>query len=308
MEMEYKDSSRRGRIIIILGIVLALVAGGTSFFLINNAQQSAGQGPLKKVTIVVAAKDILARTPIQAADVTLAEVPLDTVTQTGVATKPADLIGAVLAIPVSAGQPIYINMIASAAGGSGFSILGPNETVGPDSENWRAVSITIPDDRAVAGTLQAGQTIDIFMTATVSPPGAVASGAPAGPAASAQALYYSDSATKVTYQNVVILARTTTFYIIRCSLAVAEEIEHMLATGSVTFNAALRPDQDVRYVDVKLLGATTNRILQKYGLPFPAVYPAPGATVPPQPPVQTPTPPPSLAPTASGSPGPSTAP
>jgi Flp pilus assembly protein CpaB len=304
MEMEYKDSSRRGRIIIILGIVLALVAGGTSFFLINNAQQSAGQGPLKKVTIVVAAKSILARTPIQAADVTTAEVPLDTVTQTGVATKPAELIGAVLAIPVSAGQPIYNNMIASAAGGSGFSILGPNETVGPDSENWRAVSITIPDDRAVAGTLQAGQTIDIFMTATLTPPGAVASGAPA---ASGAPKFYSDAATKVTYQNVVILARSTTFYIIRCSLAVAEEIEHMLATGTVTFSAALRPDQDVRYVDVKTLGATTNRILEKYGLPFPAVYPAPGATVPPQPPVQTPTPPPSLAP-ASESPGPSATP
>jgi Flp pilus assembly protein CpaB len=304
MEMEYKDSSRRGRIIIILGIVLALVAGGTSFFLINNAQQSAGQGPLKKVTIVVAAKSILARTPIQAADVTTAEVPLDTVTQTGVATKPAELIGAVLAIPVSAGQPIYNNMIASAAGGSGFSILGPNETVGPDSENWRAVSITIPDDRAVAGTLQAGQTIDIFMTATLTPPGAVASGAPA---ASGAPKFYSDAATKVTYQNVVILARSTTFYIIRCSLAVAEEIEHMLATGTVTFSAALRPDQDVRYVDVTTLGATTNRILQKYGLPFPAIYPAPGATVPPQPPVQTPTPPPSLAP-ASESPGPSATP
>ena len=238
MEMEYKDSSRRGRIIIILGIVLALVAGGTSFFLISQAQQSAGQGPLQKVSIVVAARDILPHTPIQAADVVLREVPLDPSNQSGIATKPADLIGAVLAIPVSAGQPIYINMIASAAGGSGFSILRPNETVGPNSENWRAVSITIPDDRAVAGTLQAGQTIDIFMTAALTPP-AAASGAPGS-------LYYPDQATKVTYQNVVILARSTTFYIIRCSLTVAEEIEHMLATGTVTFSAALRPDQDVR--------------------------------------------------------------
>src|SRR4026208_2300113 len=58
MEMEYKDTSRRGRIIIILGIVLALIAGGTSFYLINQAQQNAGQGELQKVTIVVAAKPI----------------------------------------------------------------------------------------------------------------------------------------------------------------------------------------------------------------------------------------------------------
>ena len=287
MEMEYKDNSRRGRIIIILGVLLALVAGGTSFFLINQAQQSAGQGSLQKVSIVVAARDIAPRTQIQATDVVLREVPLDAINATGVVTKPSDLIGAVLAIPVSIGQPIYVNMIASAAGGSGFSILGPNETIGPDSENWRAVSITIPDDRAVAGTLQAGQTIDIFMTAAI--------GAPAAPSGG-PSLYYADQATKVTYQNVVILARSATFYIIRCSLTVAEEIEHMLATGTVSFSAALRPDQDIRYVDVSKLGATTNRILQKYGLPFPVIYPVPGATIPPQPPLQTPTPPPSLPP------------
>lgn len=285
MEMEYKDSSRRGRIIIILGILLALIAGGTSFFLINQAQQSAGQGAIKKVSIVVAAKDIAARVTVQAEDVTVRQVPLDAVDQTGIIVKPELVIGTVLAIPVPAGQPIYANMIA-ASNASGFSILGPNETVGPGSENWRAVSITIPDDRAVAGTLVAGETIDIFMTAAIPVPASIS---PAG-------VYYADQATKVTYQNVVILAKSTTFYIIRCSLVVAEEIEHMLATGTVTFSAALRPDQDVRYVDVSKLGATTNRILQKYGLPFPVIYPAPGATVPPQPPLQTPTPPPSLAP------------
>ena len=296
MEMEYKDTSRRGRIIIILGILLALVAGGTSFFLINQAQQSAGQGPIEKVSIVVAARDILPRTPVLAEDVTVRQVPLDPVNQTGVATKPAQIIGSVLAIPVTAGQPIFLNMIAS-SNGSGFAILAPNETVSPDSENWRAVSITITDDRAVGGTLVAGETVDIFMTAALAAPAAPSNGPPS--------LYYSDSSTKVTYQNVVILARTGSFYIIRCSLAVAEEIEHMLATGTVTFSAALRPDQDVRFVDVTKLGATTNRIIQKYGLPFPVVYPAPGATVPPQPPLQTPTPPPSPAP---ASPGPSVAP
>jgi Flp pilus assembly protein CpaB len=286
MEMEYKDSSRRGRLIIILGVALALIAGGTSFFLINQAQQSAGQGPIVKISIVVAAKDIAARTPILPTDVVLQSVPVDAVNQSGTIAKTETVVGQILAIPVPAGQPIYTDMIASSAGGTGFSILGPNETVGPNSENWRAVSITIPDDRAVGGTLQPGATIDIFMTAKIAVPASIS---PAG-------VYYADSSTKVTYQNVVILARTGSFYIIRCSLVVAEEIEHMLTTNSVTFSAALRPDQDVRYVDVSQLGATTNRILQKYGLPFPVIYPAPGSTVPPQPPLQTPTPPPSRAP------------
>jgi Flp pilus assembly protein CpaB len=285
MEMEYRDSSRRGKLIIALGVVLALVAGATSFFLLNQASQNAGQGALQKLTIVIAAKDIQARRPVVAGDVALKEVPLDPVTQTGIVTKVDDVVGKVLAVPVLSGQPIYRTMIASSSTGSGFSILGPTETVGPDSEAWRAVSITIPDDRAVGGLLTVGQTIDIIMTATVNVPAPYAS-----------AGYYADFSTKVTYQDVVILARIQTQYIIRCSLAVAEEISHFQATGVSQFSAALRPDQDIRYLDVSKLGATTNRILQKYGLPWPVIYPAASGPIPPQPPLRTPTPPPSLAP------------
>ncbi|HEY2916679.1 MAG TPA: RcpC/CpaB family pilus assembly protein [Candidatus Limnocylindrales bacterium] len=295
MEMEYKDTSRRGKMIIVLGVILALVAGGTSFYLLSQSAQSAGQGPLQKITVVVAAKDIAARTPVLAGDVALREVPLDATTQQGVMTKVEQVVGKVLAVPVLTGQPIYTTMISSSTAGSGFSILGPTETVGPDSENWRAVSITIPDDRAVGGLLQPGQTIDIIMTALIKVPDAYSS-----------AGYYADQSTKVTYQNVVILAKSGSQYIIRCSLAVAEEIDEMMASASAVFSAALRPDQDVRYVDVADLGATTNRILQKYGLPWPVVYPAPSGAIPHQPPLMTPTPPPSPAPPAS--PAPSTAP
>ena len=286
MEMEYKDTNRRGKFVIIVGVVLALVAGATSFFLINQAQNEVGPGEVTLVPIVVAAQIIPARTPIQPGAVIVREVPLDPATQVGIITDPAKLAGKVLAIPVAIGQPIYANMIASSSGQSGFSILGPDETVAPDSEAWRAISIIIPDDRAVAGLLVAGQTIDIFMTATVTVP---VTTEPVG-------VYYSDMVTKITYQDMVILGRAGSQYILKTSLAVAEEVNHMLATGTVTFSAALRPDQDVRFVDVRNLGATTNRILEKYGLPFPAIYPAPSATIPPQPPVATPTPPPTPAP------------
>ncbi|NJD28366.1 MAG: Flp pilus assembly protein CpaB, partial [Chloroflexi bacterium] len=282
MEMEYKDTSRRGKVIVILGVVLALVAGGASFYLLNQAQQEAGAVAIPRVAVVVAAVGIPARTPVQAAQLVLREVPLDAVSQAGVVTDPNQLVGKVLAIPVQAGQPLYVNMVASASSGSGFSILGPAETIAPDSEAWRAVSITIPDDRAVGGLLQPGQTIDIFMTTTMT----------VRPDLQPVGIYYSDFATKVTYQDVVILARTGALYVIRTSLAGAEEINHMLASGQVNFSAALRPDQDVRYVDVRTLGATTSRILEKYGLPFPPVYPDTDGRIPPQPPDATPAPPP----------------
>ena len=296
MEMEYKDNNRRGKVVIIVGVVLAVVAGATSFYLINQAQQHAGEGELQMVAVVVAAQVIPARTPIQPGALVVREIPLDAATQVGIVTDPVQLAGKVLAIPVAIGQPIYSNMIASAAGQSGFSILEPNETVAPDSEAWRAISITIPDDRAVAGLLVAGQTIDIFMTATMTVP---VTNEPVG-------VYYSDLVTKITYQDMVILARAGSAYILKTSLAVAEEINHLLATGTVSFSAALRPDQDVRFADVTKLGATTNRILQKYGLPFPAIYPAPSATIPPPPPLATPTPPPT-APPATEAPAPSPA-
>jgi len=293
MEMEYRDSSRRGKLIIALGLVLALVAGATSFFLLSQASKTSSQAPQQKTTVLVAAKDIAARTPVLAGDVAVREVTLDAASQVGVLTKPEDLLGKVLAVPVLTGQPIYATMIASASSASGFSILGPTETVGPDSENWRAVSVTIPDDRAVAGLLQPGQTIDLIMTATINVPAPFSS-----------AGYYADASTKVTYQNVVILAKVGTSYIIRCALSVAEEIDHVAATGTAQFSAALRPDQDVRYVDVTNLGASTNRILQKYGLPWPVIYPQESGPIPHQPPLQTPTPPPSPAPVSAPVPSP----
>src|SRR6185503_13030045 len=197
MEMEYKDNNRRGKFVIIVGVVLAVVAGATSIYLISQAQKTASQGPVTLVPVVVAAQVIPARTPIQPGALLVRQLPLDAATQVGIVSDPLELSGKVLAIPLAIGQPIYSNMILSAAGQSGFSILGPDETVAPDSEAWRAISIAIPDDRAVAGLLVPGQTIDIFMTATMTVP---VTTEPVG-------VFYSDMVTKITYQDMVILAR-----------------------------------------------------------------------------------------------------
>jgi Flp pilus assembly protein CpaB len=285
MEMEYKDNNRRGKFVIIAGVVLAVVAGAASFYLISQARND-GNSEIILVDIVVAAQPIPARTPVAPGAVILAKVPLDDATQVGVATDPAKIVGQVLAVPLAPGQPVYMNMIASSSGQSGFAILGPDETVAPDSPAWRAIAITIPDERAVAGLLVTGQTIDIFMSATMTVP---VTAEPLG-------VYYSDMVTKITYQDMVILSRAGSQYILKAPLPVAEEILHMLAAGTVSFSAALRPDQDVRFVDVSQLGATTNRILEKYGMPFPAVYPQASASIPPLPPLAFPTAPPTPAP------------
>jgi Flp pilus assembly protein CpaB len=254
MEMEYHDTSRRGRLLIILGVVLAV----------------------QRVPVVVATRVIAARKPIEAGDVVVRQVPVDQTNAQGVVPSVDKVIGRVAAVSILQGQMVTTNLLTSTISGTTFSILGPTETVAPDSEFWRAVSLTVPADRAVAGLLEVGQTVDLFVTATVLVPQDLTE---AG-------RYYTDKSTKITYQDVVILARAGDQYVVRAALVVAEEISHLMATGNVLFSMALRPDIDVRLIDASLLGATTNRIITKYGLPIPEAYPAggqAGATLPPLP-------------------------
>jgi len=297
MEMEYKDPSRRGKVILILGVVLAVAAGAAAFYLISQAQQQAGQGELQRVAVVVATRDIPARKPIEAEDVTIREVPIDPTNERGVATDVLTVIGRVLAVPALQGQMVTTNMLASTASGGQFSILDPTETVAPDSEAWRAVSMTVPEDRAVAGLLQPNQVVDVIVTATVN--------VPAGLAADG---FYTDKSTKITYQNMIILAKAGSLYIVKATLAVAEEITHLQASGTAQFSMVLRPEQDVRYADASTLGATTNLFIERYGLPVPEVYPPGDGPIPTLAPTPTPTTDPAESPNESPTESPTASP
>jgi Flp pilus assembly protein CpaB len=290
MEMEYQDTGRRGKVIIVLGIVLALVAGGAAFFLISQAQQTAGQQGLPKVPVVVAIQPIAARKPIEATDVEVREVPIDPTNAEGIVSTVDKVIGRVPAVTILQGQLVTTNLLASTASGGQFSILGPADTISPDSEAWRAISVTVPDDRAVGGLLQPNQTVDVFVTATALVP------------QSLQDLgrYYTDKTTKITYQDMPILAKSGSFYILKATLPIAEEIVHLQASGNANFSLALRPDDDIRIADATGLGATTNMLIRRYGLPIPEVFPPGTGPIP----TAQPTAKPTVAPSTSPSPAP----
>lgn len=289
MDQEFRDDGRRSKIIIVIGVVLALVAGGAAFLLINQATQRAGSGDLQKVAVVVAVRAVPARQAIVAEDLEIRQVPLDPTNANGVITNPTDAIGRLPAVTILQGQLVTQNMLTSSEAGGEFSILAPNESVGPDSEAWRAVSITVSDDLAVGGVLKAGQTVDVFLTTVINVPPDIAD---AG-------RYTTDRSTKIVYQSVLILARRDAFYIIRAPIAMAEELTHLQAVGSATMSMVLRPDIDQRVVDATNLGETTNRIIQKYGLPIPETYPRGNSPLPSQPPLASPTPVPTPSPTPS---------
>ncbi len=292
MEMEYKDPSRRGRWIVVIGVVLAVVAGGAAFFLINQAQQQAGQAGLQKVAVVVAAQTIPARKIIEATDVTVREVPIDDTNAQGIASTPDKVIGRVPAVAILQGQMVLTNLLASSTEGGQFTVLGPEESIGADTPEWRAVSMTVPDDRAVGVLLTPNQTVDVFVTASVN----VLTNSQDGIGKDG---YYTDKSTKLSYQDMLILAKSGTYYILKAPLDVAEEISHLQASGAASFSLALRPDIDTRLVDASALGTTTNKVIIRYGLPIPVAFPPVSGPVPVAKPTPTPPPSPSGSPAAA---------
>src|SRR5213079_2144377 len=99
MDMEFRDDRRRGKFIIAIGLILALVAGGAAFYLVTQAQGQAGQQDLKKAAIV-------------AEDVAIREVPLDATNANGVVTDPNEVIGRIPAVSILQDQPVTQNMLA----------------------------------------------------------------------------------------------------------------------------------------------------------------------------------------------------
>jgi len=299
--MEYKDPSRRGRWIVVIGVILAVVAGGAAFVLINQAQLQAGQAGLQRVAVVVAAQTIPARKIIEATDVIVREIPIDDTNAQGIASTPDKVVGRVPAVAILQGQMVLTNLLASSTEGGQFSVLGPEETVGDESPDWRAVSMTVPDDRAVGGLLTPNQSVDVFVTASVN----VLTNSEDGIGKDG---FYTDKSTKLSYQNMLILAKTGTYYVLKAPLDVAEEISHLQASGAASFSLALRPDVDTREVDASALGTTTNRVIIRYGLPIPVAFPPVSGPITTPKPTPKATPSPSGSPDGSAEPGPSPTP
>ena len=290
MELDYKDPDRRGKFLVVLGVILALVAGGAAFIVVNQATQQAGQGGLQKVAVVVAVQTIPARKIIEEADVTVREVPIDPTNAQGIVSTLDKVLGRVTAVSILQDQLVTTNLLASSTAGGQFTILAPEETVQPDSPEWRAVSLTVPDDRAVGGLLEPNQIVDVFATVTVN--------VLLGEESDNEEGYYTDKSTKLTYQGMLVLARAGTFYVLRAPLDVAEEISHLQASGTASFSMVLRPDIDTRSVNAAPLGTTTNELIVRYGLPVPVAFPPAQGPLPTVAPVASP----SAAPDASASP------
>jgi Flp pilus assembly protein CpaB len=219
-------------------------------------------------TVVVAAQEIASRKPIEEGDVTTRTVAADVTNDTAY-TLIEDVLGRVSSVPISTGQLITRNMLASATTGQSYAILDAGEAYDPAGPDLRAISVSVPDDRAVAGTVVPGQRVDLLVTLAINPEIGVVVGEPAatGPdEAEEQAAFIAGPSTKVTLQMLTVLARNGSIYILRTDLATAEKIAELAAAGG-QFTLVLRPDEDDR--TAQTVGSTLDMLLDEYEFPIP---------------------------------------
>jgi Flp pilus assembly protein CpaB len=265
VELEYSDrNSRRSKVYIVVGIIVALVVAATVFVALQ-ASGLTGEVEVETRTVVVAAADIAGRQTIAEADVTTREVVADPANTSAFAAAD-EVIGRITAVPVPAGQILAPNLLASTTEGQTFSILAPGEEFDPEGPDYRAVSVTVADANAVAGTLTAGQRVDLVVTMQV--PAPADDGAPAdedeGPQSDARLI--GGPSTKVTLQQMLILARNGELYILRADLPTAEKIAELTAAGG-TFTMVLRPEQDDRQAETE--GSTLDSLIEEFEFPAP---------------------------------------
>jgi Flp pilus assembly protein CpaB len=261
MELEYSDkNSRRSKLYIGVGLIVALLVAGTVFVALQASQQLMTRD-VEMRSVVVASRDIPARKAIEEGDVSVRTVASDPTNETAYASL-EEVVGRVTGSAVAGGQLITRSVLASTTEGQTFSILDPNETFDPNGPDLRAVSLTVEAANAVAGTLVPGQVVDLIVTMAINPEVGLS---PEEVTAQASE-YIPGPSTKVTLQAMTILARNGDIYIVRTDVATAEKIAELQAVGGI-FTMALRPEIDDRLADTE--GSTVDQLIEEFGFPVP---------------------------------------
>ena len=286
------DQRRRARLFLILGVLIALGAGTFTFFYAQANQSASAPPPPPTVDILVAARELPARTALQPADVKVAKMNVDaappdpalrTLTAAYIKDPKEALTGKILIQPVSIGEPIFPAKFASAE--RAFTVFPPGEAVQPGSPNYRIMTISVPDQNAVGGILVPGDNVDIMYVFQFDPcqklqigaggqsPACVqtGTGTPSNPSISGQSQttstkYTQDSVAKIILGPMQILARQTSTYTIRVDAALAERLAYIQAAGG-TLQFLLRAPGDDRAVSTT--GATFGAVFTQFKFPLP---------------------------------------
>ncbi|HET7701501.1 MAG TPA: Flp pilus assembly protein CpaB [Candidatus Limnocylindria bacterium] len=252
-------SKRRARLILIIGIVLALIAGAGTYFVASSAQ-TAAPPVIETTPVLVAAREIPAKTTLTMAD--LKEQPFNVDAKPPAAlVKREDAVGKVTIQAIGIGEPLTPAKFSDPKNPAFVvipaSFIGPDGAPRADSPNFRAMSITVPDANAVGGAVQVGDVVDVLYALQFDPAKFLRSPRPE---------QTSDFSAKIILERVTILARTTTVYTIRVDAVTAERIGYLQAAGG-QLSFLLRAPKDERAAGTT--GTTFGGVQGAFRLPIP---------------------------------------
>ena len=252
-------SRRRARLILIVGVALALVAGVGTFVYASGAKSDQPVA-VPTVAVLVAAREIPAKTTLTSADVKLQEFNLDAKPAAAMS-EAGQALGKITVQSISVGEPILPSKFTDPKL-PGFVVM-PASFIGPDgapvvnSPNFRAMSITVPDQNAVGGTILAGDIVDMVFTLQFDPQTKLQRPTPQ---------QTTDFSAKIILERLPILARLASVYTIRVDAVTAERIAYLQSSGGqIAF--LLRAPKDERASGST--GATFRDIYTNFRIPIP---------------------------------------
>jgi pilus assembly protein CpaB len=212
------------RILLALGVLVAVVAGvGT--YLWANAERNARPSDLPTVDVLVAARDIEARSALGAGDLKIVQLPREAAPASALRDA-ASAVGMITTVALSTNEPLLPTKLAQPGTEGIIAVLPPGQTVA-NSNLFRAMSVNIPDANAAGGLIAAGDHVDLLYTLGIVEP------------------TRTDFVGRIVIQDIPVLARTVTVYTLRVDTTTAERIAALQASGGA-LQLLLRAPGDAR--------------------------------------------------------------
>jgi len=205
-------------------VIIAVVAGAGTY-LYAVAARTALPTETAMVDVLVAARDIEARSALGSSDVKVVQLPRDAAPANALRDA-ANTTGLITTVRLSANEPVLPTKIALPGSEGHIAVLPPGQTVAT-SAAFRAMSVNIPDANAAGGLIQTGDHIDLLYTLAVIDP------------------TKPDYVGRIVLQDIPVLAKTLTVYTLRVDATTAERIAALQASGG-SLQLLLRAPGDAR--------------------------------------------------------------
>lgn len=154
---------RGGRVLVILGMVLALIAGGGVYVVLANAEPQAA--PIKTTKLVMSIQEIVERSEVAPEQVAQVDWPVTIPTPIGAFANPSDAVGKFAKVPIYAGQPLVGAMLIDK---TELKDTHSNASLLLEKGNV-AIAMPVTINTNVANAVQAGDRVDILATFTAQP-------------------------------------------------------------------------------------------------------------------------------------------